>query len=87
MHICFIPAKHKRLGYKIKFVHFHKNVIFFYKFYFKGIEVPVRNINVRMWDIKYNVNKSEICSKLVIILKHIFLEGLLFFLFDVDPSI
>lgn len=59
----------------------------FYKFYFKGIEVPVRNISVRMQDIKYNVHKLEICSKVEIILKHILLEGLLFLLFDVDPSI
>jgi hypothetical protein len=60
--------------------------VIFFKFYFKAVEVPVRNISVRMQDIKYNVHKLEICSKLEIILKHILLEGLLF-LFDVDPSI
>jgi len=65
---------------------FHNSVIFS-KFYFKGIEVPVRNTSVRMQDVKYNVYNLEICSKLETILKHILLEGLLFLLFDVDPSI
>lgn len=57
------------------------------KFYFKGIDVPVSNISVRMEDIKYNVHKLEICSTREIMLKHILLEGLRFFLFDVEPSV
>ena len=83
---CFIPAKHKRFGYKIKFVQFHKSVIFS-KFYLKGVKVPVRNISVGMQDRTYNVNKLEICSKLEIILKRILLKGLRFFFFDFDPCI